>query len=178
MKKLLLSLVLICLFPFLAHAQDFPGMVNTSPTANGVNGKLYPGLLDAFKRWVVAPGANTTWNINIGNTGCTPYHLVALGSTNATNVKATAGTLCGYYIYNNTAALRKVAFHDLASTPTAGTGIYFTLNIPAGPTAANLIGDFGVNFTNGIGFTTVTGNTDADATAVTAGDLTINLFYK
>jgi hypothetical protein len=35
----------------------------------------------------------------------------------------------------------------------------------------------GVAFTTGIAFTTVTGIADADATAVTASDLSIDIFY-
>jgi hypothetical protein len=110
--------------------------------------------------------------------GCTAYHLVSAATTNATVVKNTPGTLCGYYVYNNTASMRKLVFHDTASTPTAGAGVDFALNIPAGPTATNLMGDFSVNFANGIAITTVTGLADTDNTAVASQYLSVNLFYK
>ena len=128
-------------------------------------------------------GLNTS-ALTVGNVGIvprttgglTPYHLVSAGSTNATNVKASAGQLFGWYIYNNNAAMRKVSFHNTAGTPTAGASILFTINIP-GSGAANVFNPMGIAFGTGIAFTTVTDNTDAGATAVAAGDLTINLFY-
>jgi hypothetical protein len=119
-------------------------------------------------------GADPAWGA--AQVDLTPYHLVSAASTNATVVKASAGKLYGWKIYNNNAAMRKVAFHNAATTPTAGASILFTLNIP-GLGAANVLGENPINFTTGIAFTTVTDNTDAGTTAVAAGDLTINLFY-
>lgn len=124
-------------------------------------------------------GANVIGNVGLiprTTGGLTTYHLVSAASTNATNVKASAGQLFGWFIYNNNAAMRKVAFHNTAGTPTAGASIFFTLNIP-GSGAANMPCDIGIAFSTGIAFTTVTDNTDAGATAVGSGDLTINLFY-
>lgn len=129
----------------------------------------------------VALGAGSATVGNVGlaprtSGGLTTYHLVSAATTNATVVKASAGQLYGYYIYNNNAAMRKVAFHNTASAPTAGASIFFTLNIPPN-SAANVDFAMGIAFSAGIAFTTVTDNTDAGATAVAAGDLTINLFY-
>lgn len=109
--------------------------------------------------------------------GLSTYHLVSAGSTNATNVKASAGQLYGYYIFNANASARKVAFHNTAGTPTAGASVAWSIVIPAG-SAANVEWTNGVAFSTGIGITTVTGTADADATAVAAGDFVINLFYK
>ncbi len=109
--------------------------------------------------------------------GLSIYHLVATNSTNATNVKASAGQLYGWYIYNSNAAARKIAFHNTAGTPTAGASILFSLVIP--PTSgANVSLEMGIAFSTGIAFTTVTELTDAGTTAVGASDLIINLFYK
>jgi hypothetical protein len=109
--------------------------------------------------------------------GLSIFHLIAAGSTNATNVKASAGQLYGWFIRNLSAGDRKVAFHNTAGTPTAGAAVIFSINIPAG-SAANAPMDMGLTFATGIAITTVTGTADADATAVTANDLDINLFYK
>jgi len=109
--------------------------------------------------------------------GLTTYHLVSAATTNATNVKASAGQLYGYYIFNANAAARKVAFHNSASTPTAGASVFFSIVIPAG-SGANVEFSQGLAFSSGIGITTVTGTGDSDATAVASGDLIINLFYK
>lgn len=109
--------------------------------------------------------------------GLDTSHLVSAASTNATVVKASAGKLFGWYIYNSNAAARKVAFHNSASSPTAGASIFFTVVIP--PTAgANVEFTNGITFSTGIAFTTVTGLADSDSTAVAANDLIINLWYK
>jgi hypothetical protein len=109
--------------------------------------------------------------------GLSVFHLVSAGTTNATNVKASAGQLYGWYIYNSNAAARKVAFHNSAGTPTAGAAVVFSLVLPPGA-AANVFTDSGIAFATGIAITTTTGLTDADATAVGASDLIINLFFK
>lgn len=133
--------------------------------------------------WTVQPGntANTTpWLVQVvpaTSGGLTKYHLVSAASTNATNVKASAGQLCGWYIYNSNAAVRKVAFHDTSGTPTAGASVYFSFPIPPGG-GANTFTDHCIPFSSGIGITAVTGLADSDATAVAANDLVINLFVK
>jgi hypothetical protein len=110
--------------------------------------------------------------------GLTIFHLISAASTNATNVKASAGQLYGWFIRNTNATTNmKVAFHNTAGTPTAGASVIFSVNIPAG-SAANVFGDIGLAFATGIGITTVTGTADTDATAVAVNDLDINLFYK
>jgi hypothetical protein len=109
--------------------------------------------------------------------GLDTYHVVSAASTNADVVKASAGQLFGYYIYNANASARKVAFHDSASTPTAGASVAWSVVLPGG-SAANVEWANGVEFDNGIAITTVTEVADSGTTAVGAGDLDINLFYK
>lgn len=109
--------------------------------------------------------------------GASVFHLVSAATTNATVVKNATGQLYGYHLYNGNAAMRKVAFHNTTSTPTAGAAIYFSVALP-GASAVNLAIPTGVVFSSGIAITTVTGAADTDATAVGASDLVINLFYK
>lgn len=109
--------------------------------------------------------------------GLTTYHLVSANSTNATVVKNTPGQLCGWYILNSNAAIRKLAFHNASSTPTAGASIFFTLPLPAGG-AANAFSDICIPFSTGIAITTVTELADNGTTAVGTSDLVIDLFYK
>lgn len=109
--------------------------------------------------------------------GATVFHLVSAGTTNATNIKASAGKITGWYIYNSNGSARKVAFHNNAGTPTAGTAVYFTVVIPP-LSGANCPFPAGINFSTGIAITTTTGLADSDATAVTLNDLNINIFYK
>lgn len=103
--------------------------------------------------------------------------IVSAASTNPTSIKASAGKITGWYIYNSNASARKVAFHNTAGTPTAGASVYLSVVIP-GLAAANVSFPNGIDFSSGIAITTVTGLTNADATAVGLNDLIINIFYK
>jgi hypothetical protein len=128
----------------------------------------------------IAAGTNTIGDVGIKprtTGGFTTYHLASAATTNATVVKASAGQLFGWYIYNSNAAARKLVFHNTASTPTAGASVFFSVVIPAGG-AANVFSDVGIAFSTGIAITTVTGLADNDAVAVAANDLIINLFYS
>lgn len=110
--------------------------------------------------------------------GLTIFHLVSAASTNATNIKASAGQVFGWYISNrNSSSFMKVAFHNTAGTPTAGSGVVSTVDIPP-LSAANVFDEIGIAFGTGIAITTVSGAADTDATAVAANDLNINIFYS
>ena len=111
------------------------------------------------------------------NTGSPAAAIVSAVGTNATSIKASAGKVTGWYIYNSNASARKVAFHDTAGTPTAGTNVYLSIIIP-GLAAANVSFPNGIAFSSGIAITTVTGLANNDATGVGANDLIINIFYK
>jgi hypothetical protein len=117
-------------------------------------------------------------NIQSGTTGGdTTFHLVSAASTNATNIKASAGKVTGWYVYNSNASARKVAFHNTAGTPTAGANIYFSIVIP-GLAAANVSFPNGIDFSTGIAITTVIELTDGGGTGVALNDLIINIYYK
>ena len=105
------------------------------------------------------------------------YDLVSALGTNPSIVKSSPGTVNGWYIYNNNGSARKVAFHNIATTPTAGTGVVMALVIPP-LSAANVSFPDGITFTTGISITTVTGLADSDASPVGTNDLVINIFYK
>jgi hypothetical protein len=109
--------------------------------------------------------------------GCLIEHLISAATTNATNAKSSAGQLYGWSITNTNASARYVKLHNTAGTPTAGTGVVFTIGVPAA-SGSNFELTSGITFATGIAFTTVTGIADNDTTAVGASDLNINLFYK
>ena len=109
--------------------------------------------------------------------GDSTYHLVSAATTNATNIKASAGKVTGWYIYNSNANARKVAFHNTAGTPIAGASIHSAIVIP-GLAATNVSFPDGIDFGTGIAITTVTDLTDAGNTAVGINDLIINIYYK
>jgi hypothetical protein len=103
-------------------------------------------------------------------------HIVSAASTNAVNVKATAGRVVGWQLANTTAAYRYVKLHNTATTPTAGAGVVQTIGIPPNSVASGSH-DGGIGFATGIGLTIVTGAADADATAVAANDVVGDIFF-
>lgn len=138
------------------------------------------GDVDVLTLPALASGTNTIGAVNVKpatSGGLTTYHLVSAASTNATSIKASAGQVFGWYIYNSNAAARKVAFHNTAGTPTAGSSVFFSVVIPAS-SGANVEFTNGIAFSTGIGITTVTELADAGSTGVASTDLIINIFYS
>lgn len=126
------------------------------------------------RKVIVAPYAHTAG-------GFTPYKLVSAASTNATSVKASAGTLAAIVVSNVNAAMRYLKFYNKASAPTVGTDIpVFIVPIPgntAGAGAAIPLPPQGLNFTTGIAFALTTGLADADTGAVAATEISVSLGY-
>lgn len=97
--------------------------------------------------------------------------LVSAANTeNATVVKAAAGNL--FYIrgYKATAAVAYLKLYNKATTPSEADTPYFVIPLLASTTFAH---DFRepIPFSAGISYRIVTGNADADDTAVAAGDI-------
>lgn len=145
----------------------------TPANTSGTDGDYEPPQLSAGRLWT---SAKIDSIVPATSGGLTTYHLVSANSTNATVIKASAGQVFGWYIYNSNAAARKVAFHNASTTPTAGASIFFTLVIPPS-SGANVFSETGIAFSTGIAITTVTDLTDAGNTAVALNDLIINIFY-
>jgi len=109
--------------------------------------------------------------------GANVYHLVTGATTSPTSIKQSAGKVTGWYVYNSNGSARKVAFHNTATAPVAGTSVYFSIVIPP-LSAANVSYPAGINFSSGIAITTTNGLADSDATAVGSTDLIINILWK
>jgi hypothetical protein len=155
-----------------AYLAEFNGT-----TWDRVRGDITNGLDVDVTRSALPTGAATSANqLPLAAGGHSTYHLVSAASTNAVNIKASAGQVYGWYIYNSNAAARKVAFHNTAGTPTAGSSVFFSIVLPAGA-AANVFSRHGIAFSTGIAITTVTGLADSDSTGVAANDLIINVWY-
>lgn len=110
----------------------------------------------------------------------TPYKLVAAATTNQTLVAAGPRVLVSIVAINVNAAVRYLKFYDQKVAPNAGTGTPARLFAIPGSTAGNgfvLAPMLPMGFTNGIAFTMTTGSADTDATALTAGDVVLNLEY-
>lgn len=112
----------------------------------------------------------------VGSDSGTGFRLISAATTNATSLKASAGTLFSLYVVNLNAAVRYLKFYNKASAPTVGTDTpVATFPIPASATGAgfaiNL--DPGFDFSTGIAYALTTGVADADTAAVAANEIII-----
>lgn len=104
----------------------------------------------------------------------TGFRLVSAASTNATSVKASAGTLYSLLVVNLNAAVRYLKLYNKASAPTVGTDTpVATIPIPASTTGAGVAINFGpgFDFSTGIAYATTTGAADSDTGAVAANEI-------
>lgn len=127
-------------------------------------GVQYPRIKRSFGRDGIASDSGTG------------FRLLSAASTNATSLKASAGTLYSLYVVNLNAAVRYLKFYNKASAPTVGTDTpVATFPIPASATGAgfsiNL--DPGFDFSTGIAYALTTGIADADTAAVAANEIII-----
>ncbi len=133
---------------------------------------------DRANTWVNNNGAQATFTVPHTAGGLSVYRVVSAATTNAAIIKASAGQVFGWYIYNSNAAARKVILYNSATAPTVGTtAAFMTIVIPGG-SGANVEYTNGIAFSAGISIGTSTGLADTDATAVAATDLIINIMYK
>lgn len=144
---------------------------------------------------VVQPASQSgTWTVQPGNTqnttawlvtqtpatsgGCSVYRTIDLDESEE-EIKATAGQLYGWYIYNASAGVRYLKFYNAtaANTTVGTTTPVLTIPVAAGA-AAN------VEFSNGIAFSTAicaavtTALADNDTGAPGANDFIANFLYK
>ena len=104
--------------------------------------------------------------------------LLSAASTNATSVKASAGQVYGFYLYDSATYTVFLKLYNKASAPTVGTDTpVMTIPVPAGGGA---VADFdgGIAFGTGIAFAVTKLIADTDTTVVAANDLAVNLLYK
>lgn len=114
------------------------------------------------------------------NGGSTAYSLISAATTNATNVKASAGQLYALYVTNIASTPRYLKFYNSATAPTAGSGTpIWRIGIPgntAGSGGAIAIPP-GLAFSSGIGFTITGGAGDSDTTAIGSQEVLVNAAY-
>ena len=137
--------------------------------------------------WTVQPGntANTTpWLVNQtprATGGATPSVTISAASTNATSLKASAGTVFGIQVFNTNAAARYLKLYNKASAPTVGTDTPVkVITIPgntAGAGAVVSLPDHGVAFSTGIAWALTTGAAHTDTGAVALSEIIVNIDY-
>lgn len=162
------------------RAMQAAGMVLAVPTGQttvAVSGTVTANIGTGS----IAAGTNAIGDVGIqaraNATGAaTIHHFVAAATTNALNIKASAGRVLGWSLANTTASWRYVKLHNTAGAPTAGAGVVATIGIPPnGVNVQNL--PVGLGFATGIARTCVTGAADADATATAANDVVGDIFF-
>jgi hypothetical protein len=108
----------------------------------------------------------------------TAYHLSSAATTNATAVKASAGTVYGITVSNANAAARYLKLYNKATAPTVGTDIpILTVPIPATGLASVNFGALGHRLSTGIGIALTTGMAYTDATAVALNEIEVTMAY-
>lgn len=112
----------------------------------------------------------------------TPYHLVAAGTINATNVKTSTGWLCTVAGYNIAATPRYLKLYDTVNTPDPSTMTPKLVFMMPGNTSGagfNISFDYSpVLFSSGIAFVLVVGIADNNTTTVGASECVVTLTYK
>lgn len=109
------------------------------------------------------------------------YSGVSAATNNAASVATGYRRVHGYHIINTTAALKYVKLYDKATAPAPATDtalLKVRLGIPANGGAV-MFAEQGIKeFQDGLGIAIVGASADNDNTAVAAGDVVFNVFYK
>jgi|32_taG_2_1085360.scaffolds.fasta_scaffold18836_2 hypothetical protein len=116
-----------------------------------------------------------------GSTSALPFRLISAASTNATSVKASAGTITTISAVSmNETTVSYLKIYDKATAPTVGTDVpVMTIPVPTNVQGAGIVISIpnGVTFSNGIAIAVTGGVADSDTTAVGADEVVINLTY-
>lgn len=105
------------------------------------------------------------------------FRLLAAANDNATNIKPEGGYLLGWLINNVAVADRFVKIYNKATAPASTDTPFVTIKIPAS-SDRTFVNSNGLYLPRGIGLRITNLVADADATAPTAGDLLLNIFYR
>lgn len=108
------------------------------------------------------------------------FRTLSAANTNVTLVQAGPSQLHGFSLANTNAAIRYLKLYDKATAPNLlldNLLMKMVILIPATNGTVNLAFDAPIGFTLGLCFALVAGIGDTDATAVTAGDTAISIFY-
>jgi hypothetical protein len=130
----------------------------------------------------VSISGTPTVNLAAATTGgATPSFLAAAATTNATNVKASAGTLYHISASNTTATIYYLRMYNLSTAPTcsSATGFVETIPVPASTSGGGREIDIAVGqaYGTGIGFCITGGAASTDNTSAATG-VFVTVTYK
>jgi hypothetical protein len=105
--------------------------------------------------------------------------LISLATTNATSVKASAGTIGEVYAFNTSASTKFLKIYNKASAPVVGTDVpIITIAIAPSAECQFRISDIGgMRLATGIAYAITGAAADADTTAVAAGDVIVGIQF-
>jgi hypothetical protein len=110
--------------------------------------------------------------------GASSYHLVAAAGTNAQFIKASAGQVYGWNIYNHTTYPVFVKLYNKASAPTVGTDVPVrSIRVAAGG-FSDVVKVTGITFATGIAVAIVGDIADLGNSPVAANDCVLDVDYK
>jgi hypothetical protein len=133
-----------------------------------------------------AAAATTTSAVAVALSPNTPVptmsQINSAATTNATSIKASAGTIYNVIASNAGAAAVYVKFYNLAAAPTVGTSVpVFIISLGAAGTAdATKVLDFGLigqRFTTGIALAITNLPADSDTTVIAAAQVKVSTSY-
>lgn len=102
----------------------------------------------------------------------------SLATTNATVVKASAGTIWSLVVSNANPAKRYLKLYNKATAPVVGTDVpVLTVPLPAEEVVSINLGSNGLRLSAGISFALTTGSADSDTAAVGASEIKVALAY-
>ena len=132
--------------------------------------------------------SSTTYNITPGRyerqlpVATKAHFKSSTNSTNATSVKASAGTVFNMIIHNTHGgggggSSITVRFYDKATAPTVGTDVPMIIIHVGSSTSKEVNFTSGITFTNGIAYALTAGDSLLDATAVDADGVQVYMGY-
>ena len=132
--------------------------------------------------------SSTTYNITPGRyerqlpVATKAHFKSSTNSTNATSIKASAGTVFNMIIHNTNGgggggSSITVRFYDKATAPTVGTDVPMIIIHVGSSTSKEVNFTSGITFTNGIAYALTAGDSLLDATAVDADGVQVYMGY-
>ena len=135
---------------------------------------------------VVEDGATRGQRQTVGTDGAaltrpptpTQSFINSAATTNATSVKASAGTVFGIHCFNAGGAAAFVKFYNLSGAPTVGTSTpVLVVGVPALGSVEVNCGTYGHRFATGIALAITNLAADSDATAVALAQIKVATSY-
>jgi hypothetical protein len=169
---------------YTALTSAVPCLVATAYNTNTyTTGSTSPANCDTHGNVYMNPGGNvlSVTQAPIVASTMSSFFLQPTASTNATNIKASAGSVYWVLIENNSATVNYLRFYNTAGTPTcsSATGLITQIMVPASTTVGGVSVPFlyGLPFTTGIGICVTSGYATTDVTNATATSMALTIGY-